>query len=200
MLTNENSLKTEVFYPHQKHNMRRLPEFTVKQRREVVVYLYHLKQCRQLKKYGTIQYVSQKMHYVILTLPAKQLDATVASLKKLRFVKYVKTSPQEQITTNFTQAFDEFKDDVRQRLPLAARRKNHRQKAITQVEVISEASSNGFNLTLATLTAQGKAKNLKKPTRRRRGRHKKKLSVQSTAKKHSRRKLRYGQKRKKAKR
>gem|GEM_PF-4564928 len=42
--------------------------FEIKQRQSIVVYLYHLKQSKILRKYGTIQYVSRKMKYVFYIL------------------------------------------------------------------------------------------------------------------------------------
>lgn len=41
-------------------------DFEIKQREGLIVFLYHLKNSRQLRKYGTIHYVSKKMKYVVL--------------------------------------------------------------------------------------------------------------------------------------
>lgn len=35
-------------------------------RRGVIVYLYHLRQSKQLRRYGNLQYVSRKMKYALI--------------------------------------------------------------------------------------------------------------------------------------
>ncbi|MCT3584590.1 YlbG family protein, partial [Levilactobacillus brevis] len=40
--------------------------FTIQPRQSLIVYTYSLKQTRQLKRYGTVMYVSKKMRYVVL--------------------------------------------------------------------------------------------------------------------------------------
>lgn len=40
--------------------------FEAKKRRGVIVYLYHLRQSKQLRRYGNLQYVSRKMKYALI--------------------------------------------------------------------------------------------------------------------------------------
>ena len=75
--------------------------FEIKQRQGIIVYLYHLKQSKILRKYGTIQYVSRKMKYVILYVDQDQLEETIQKVAKLKFVKTVMKSPQPEIKRDF---------------------------------------------------------------------------------------------------
>ncbi|GBG93916.1 hypothetical protein LFYK43_03750 [Ligilactobacillus salitolerans] len=71
--------------------------FQIKQRQGVIVYLYHLKQSKILRKYGTIMYVSRKMKYVVLYLDQDEAAETIQKIVHLKFVKSVVESPQAEI-------------------------------------------------------------------------------------------------------
>ena len=83
--------------------------FEVRKRQGVFVYLYHLKQSKQLRKYGSIQYVSRKMKYVLLYLDRSQVEETVAKLKQLRYVKEVLVSKRPELPTNLDNSLGKFK-------------------------------------------------------------------------------------------
>ncbi|MEY8661499.1 YlbG family protein [Ligilactobacillus faecis] len=75
--------------------------FEIKQRRGVIVYLHHLRQSKQLRRYGSIQYVSRKMKYALLYMDEVDVEKTVAKLKQLRFVKRVELSQRPELKTEF---------------------------------------------------------------------------------------------------
>jgi len=81
-------------------------EFTVKPRRALIVYLHSMKQVRQLKRFGTIQYQSRKMHYVVLYLDESQVQPATAKLKKLNFVRRVEPSYRPDVDMNFGERVD----------------------------------------------------------------------------------------------
>lgn len=68
-------------------------DFKIKQRQGVVVYLFHLKNSRQLKRFGTIHYVSRRMKYVVLYMDQEAVSESLVKLKEMRFVKKVMPSP-----------------------------------------------------------------------------------------------------------
>ncbi|MFD1465853.1 YlbG family protein [Lapidilactobacillus mulanensis] len=80
--------------------------FTMKERISLSVWLYSLKQVRQLRRYGMIYYISKRMKYVIIYLDESQLEATVKALNNLRFVKKVEVSPRKQIDLNLGSKLD----------------------------------------------------------------------------------------------
>lgn len=71
--------------------------FAIKERVSLSIWVYSLKQIRQLRRYGMIYYVSKRMKYVVMYIDEKQLDSTVKTLNNLRFVKKVEVSPRQQI-------------------------------------------------------------------------------------------------------
>jgi len=81
-------------------------EFTVTPRRALIVYLHSMKQVRQLKRFGTIQYQSRKMHYVVLYLDETQVQPATAKLKKLNFVRRVEPSYRPDVDMNFGERVD----------------------------------------------------------------------------------------------
>ena len=83
--------------------------FEVRKRQGVFVYLYHLKQSKQLRKYGSIQYVSRKMKYVLLYLDRIQVEETESKLKQLRYFKEVIVSKRPELPTNFDNSLGKFK-------------------------------------------------------------------------------------------
>ncbi|GEO73549.1 hypothetical protein LNA02_02470 [Levilactobacillus namurensis] len=91
--------------------------FTMQPRQSLIVYTYSLKQTRQLKRYGTVMYVSKKMRYVVLYVNREDVEKLTAQLKQLRFVKRVVPSNRPQISETFNgvsdklSETDEAKDD-----------------------------------------------------------------------------------------
>lgn len=75
--------------------------FSVQPRRSLIVYTYSLKQTRQLKRYGTVMYVSKKMRYVVLYIDQQDVTSLTDQLEQLRFVKRVVPSMRPQISETF---------------------------------------------------------------------------------------------------
>ena len=75
--------------------------FEAKARRGVIVYLYHLRQSKQLRRFGNIQYVSRKMKYALVYMDEELVDKTVSKLKQLRFVKKVEISRRPDLKVEF---------------------------------------------------------------------------------------------------
>ncbi|EJE99074.1 YlbG family protein [Liquorilactobacillus mali] len=71
------------------------------ERQGVIVYLYHLKNSRQLRRFGTIHYVSRKMKYVVLYTDRIKVSETVEKLSGMRYVKKVMVSPLPDVEISF---------------------------------------------------------------------------------------------------
>jgi uncharacterized protein YlbG (UPF0298 family) len=93
-----------------------LMEFEIKQRQSIIVYLQHLKQSKQLRKYGSIQYVSRKMKYAVLYLDKEDVAQTVAKLEQLRFVKQVLLSPRAELREKYTAELYRLTDEDRDKI------------------------------------------------------------------------------------
>ncbi|VDG20729.1 YlbG family protein [Lactiplantibacillus mudanjiangensis] len=81
-------------------------EFTVKPRRALIVYLHSMKQVRQLKRFGSIQYQSRKGRYVVLYMDENQVNTATAKLKRLGFVRRVEPSYRPDVDMNFGERVD----------------------------------------------------------------------------------------------
>ena len=76
-------------------------EFEIKSRQGVFVYLYHLKQSKQLRRFGTISYVSRRMKYVVLYMDSTDVSENIKKIEKLRFVKGVELSERPNLKTEY---------------------------------------------------------------------------------------------------
>lgn len=73
----------------------------IRERRGLVVWLYSLRQLKQLRHYGTVQYASRRMKYVILYVDEDSVDAVKDKLSHLRFVKKVDVSMRPDLKTSY---------------------------------------------------------------------------------------------------
>lgn len=76
-------------------------EFTVQKRRGIIVWVYSLKQLKNLKRFGLVHYVSRKMKYVVLYLNEETFDTSEEKIKKLHFVRKVERSYRPDVEMNF---------------------------------------------------------------------------------------------------
>ncbi len=82
-------------------------EFTIKPRRSLIVYMHSMKQVRQLKRFGIIQYQSRKERYVVLYMDENQVPAATAKINKLNFVRKVEPSYRPDVAMNFGERVDQ---------------------------------------------------------------------------------------------
>lgn len=78
-------------------------EFKRVERQGVIVYLKHLKQSKQLRKFGIIHYVSRKMKYVLIYMNAEDVNEALHKLKSMKFVSKVEISPRKEIDKDLEQ-------------------------------------------------------------------------------------------------
>ncbi|SEM57724.1 Uncharacterized protein YlbG, UPF0298 family [Ligilactobacillus sp. WC1T17] len=85
-------------------------EFEINPRQSVIVYLSHLRQAKQLRKFGTINYVSRNMKYVVLYMDQAKVEENVKKMQKLRFIKKIEISARPTLRTEYSsQTASEFK-------------------------------------------------------------------------------------------
>lgn len=75
--------------------------FEINPRRGLVVWVYSLKQLKNLKRYGFVYYVSRKMKYVYLYLDEARYEENLAKIQKLHFVRSVEPSYRPDVEMNF---------------------------------------------------------------------------------------------------
>ncbi|KOY71405.1 YlbG family protein [Apilactobacillus kunkeei] len=86
---------------------------TIENRKSLIVYVYSTKQVRQLKKYGLIYYVSQKMHYVVMYVNADNYDWIKEKISSLKIVKKIEETPYERLSSELSLEgdFEDVDDD-----------------------------------------------------------------------------------------
>ena len=70
-------------------------------RQGVFVWLYTLKQAKQLRRYGNVLYISKKLKYVHLYCNMDETEGIVEKLQKLSYVKRVDLSYRPFLKTEF---------------------------------------------------------------------------------------------------
>lgn len=85
---------------------------TETKRRGLIVWLYSLKQINQLKKHGTLHYVSKKMKYAVVYIEDDMTELVQAKLERLHFVRSVEVSRLPDIDHTFEQALEQAKQGV----------------------------------------------------------------------------------------
>ncbi|MHC9532823.1 YlbG family protein [Dellaglioa sp. L3N] len=76
-------------------------KLVIQKRQGVIVFLYHMKQIKQLKRFGIIQYISKKMKYVVIYMNQEDLPETVKKIQNLKFVKKTEVSHRPDIDMDF---------------------------------------------------------------------------------------------------
>ncbi|CZR04726.1 YlbG family protein [Trichococcus ilyis] len=69
----------------------------VTKRQGIVVWVYTLRQIKNLKRYGYIHYVSNRMKYILLYVDQEEAEATAEKLNSLHFVRKVELSHRPEI-------------------------------------------------------------------------------------------------------
>ncbi|WP_298076878.1 YlbG family protein [uncultured Abiotrophia sp.] len=85
-------------------------EFKMVKRKELIVWLYSLKQVKNIRKYGHVHYISDRLRYVVLYVNANQVDQVTQQLNRLHFVRKVEASMRDDIDMTFKDAIPNRKD------------------------------------------------------------------------------------------
>ncbi|EQB36529.1 MULTISPECIES: YlbG family protein [Virgibacillus] len=73
-------------------------------RQGIIVWFQHMKNLKQIKRYGHYLYSSKKMKYAVLYIDQDQIEAIEAKLLKLSFVSKVDRSYKPFIRIDFENA------------------------------------------------------------------------------------------------
>lgn len=70
-------------------------------RKGYIVWLNDTKPARNLEKYGSLHYVSRRMHYAVLYVNADREEETIKNVLRLPYVKKVERSYRSEIPTEY---------------------------------------------------------------------------------------------------
>lgn len=71
--------------------------FEMTKRCGLIVWVYNLRQLKNLKRHGTVVYVSRKMKYVVLYIDDAEKDKIIQTVSKLHFVRSVALSHRQEV-------------------------------------------------------------------------------------------------------
>ncbi|MFD1955086.1 YlbG family protein [Paenibacillus thailandensis] len=67
-----------------------------------IIWVSDLKAARSLEKYGTVHYMSRRMHYVVMYMNADRSEETVRLIGKLPYVRKIERSYRNEIKTEYS--------------------------------------------------------------------------------------------------
>ncbi|EFM12935.1 Uncharacterized protein family UPF0298 [Paenibacillus curdlanolyticus YK9] len=67
-----------------------------------IIWVSDLKAARSLDKYGTVHYMSRKMHYVVFYVDTDRAEDTARNVARLPFVKKIERSYRNELKTEYT--------------------------------------------------------------------------------------------------
>lgn len=70
----------------------------------VAVWVKNTRTAKNLRKFGTIHYISKRMQYVSMYVDADQIDETIRMMEKLHFVTKVERSHRHEIPVEYNNA------------------------------------------------------------------------------------------------
>lgn len=75
--------------------------FVIQKRRGLVVWVYSLRQLKNLKRFGFVHYVSRRLKYVVLYLNESEFEEKKQKIQQLHFVRQVEPSYRPDVEMNF---------------------------------------------------------------------------------------------------
>lgn len=67
-----------------------------------IIWVTDVKAARNLDKYGTLHYISRKMHYAVLYVNSDRAEDTVKNIRRLNYVKKIERSYRNEIKTEYS--------------------------------------------------------------------------------------------------
>lgn len=67
-----------------------------------IIWVSDLKAARGLERFGTIHYMSRKLHYVVLYMNAEKVEESLKQLHRLSYVRKVERSYRNEIKTEYS--------------------------------------------------------------------------------------------------
>lgn len=72
-----------------------------------IVWVSDLKAARALERFGTVHYMSRKMHYVVLYMNTERTEEALKQMGKLSYVRKVERSYRNEIKTEYTKDIED---------------------------------------------------------------------------------------------
>ncbi|MBM7617522.1 uncharacterized protein YlbG (UPF0298 family) [Weissella uvarum] len=73
--------------------------FEIKKRRALIVYMKNMRQARQLRRFGIVNYISNKLKYASVYVDEADVDEKKRLIERLGFVDHVEESHWPEVDT-----------------------------------------------------------------------------------------------------
>ena len=77
--------------------------FEIQKRRGLIVWVYSLRQLKNLRRFGFVHYVSRKMKYVVMYLNEEDYEMKKNKIEQFHFVRQVEPSYRPDVEMNFAE-------------------------------------------------------------------------------------------------
>ncbi|GIO30635.1 MULTISPECIES: YlbG family protein [Paenibacillus] len=67
-----------------------------------IIWVTDIKAARNLEKYGTVHYISRRMHYVVMYVNADRAEETAKNIRRLSYVRKIERSYRNEIKTEYS--------------------------------------------------------------------------------------------------
>lgn len=85
--------------------------FEVKERQGLIIWVYTLRQLKNLKRFGYIHYVSNRLKYIVMYVDKDEIADKMERLQSLHYVRKVEVSHRSEIDMTFAHALDQVKSE-----------------------------------------------------------------------------------------
>ncbi|WP_312540844.1 YlbG family protein [Enterococcus sp.] len=75
--------------------------FQIQKRRGLIVWVYSLRQLKNLRRFGFVHHVSRKMKYVVMYLNEEEYEAKKTKIEQFHFVRQVEPSYRPDVAMDF---------------------------------------------------------------------------------------------------
>ncbi|MEK3787983.1 MULTISPECIES: YlbG family protein [Paenibacillus] len=72
-----------------------------------IIWVSDVKAARNLEKYGSVHYISKRLHYVVMYMNADRAEDTLKNIRRLSYVRKVERSFRNEIKTEYSKSTDE---------------------------------------------------------------------------------------------
>jgi len=67
-----------------------------------IIWVSDVKAARNLEKYGSVHYISKRMHYVVMYVNADRADEIMKNIRRLSYVRKIERSYRNELKTEYS--------------------------------------------------------------------------------------------------
>ncbi|GAB6929728.1 hypothetical protein JCM10914A_37110 [Paenibacillus sp. JCM 10914] len=67
-----------------------------------IIWVSDVKAARNLEKYGSLHYISRRMHYAVMYVNADRAEETMKNIRRLSYVRKIERSYRNEIKTEYS--------------------------------------------------------------------------------------------------